>query len=67
MSRAWLAGTPALRDGRVWAIDANAYLSRPGPRIVDGAELLEAIAHPGTARAPVGSAAPVPTPAHPLP
>ena len=28
------------------AIDANAYLSRPGPRIVDGAELLAAILHP---------------------
>ena len=42
----WLAGTPALRDGRVWAIDANAYLSRPGPRIVEGAELLAA--HPAS-------------------
>ena len=31
---------------RVVAVDANAYLSRPGPRIVDGAELLAAILHP---------------------
>ena len=31
---------------RVVAVDANAYLSRPGPRIVDGAELLGAILHP---------------------
>ncbi len=57
----WLAGTPALRDGRVWAIDANAYLSRPGPRIVDGAELLAGILHPAHAATPPGSAAPVGT------
>lgn len=57
----WLAGTPALRDGRVWAIDANAYLSRPGPRIVEGAELLAAILHPGLATPPAGAAAPVQT------
>jgi iron complex transport system substrate-binding protein len=29
----------ALR-GPVWALDGNAYTSRPGPRVVDGAELL---------------------------
>ncbi len=52
----WLAGTPALRDGRVWAIDANAYLSRPGPRIVNGAELLAGILHPAHATTPPGSA-----------
>lgn len=60
----WLAGTPALRGGRVWAIDANAYLSRPGPRIVDGAELIAAILHPGSIAAPPGSAAPILTTAH---
>jgi iron complex transport system substrate-binding protein len=36
---------------RVVAVDASAYLSRPGPRIVDGAELLAAILHPGAAPA----------------
>ncbi len=64
---AWLAGTPALRDGRVWAIDANAYLSRPGPRIVEGAELLAAILHPGAVAMPAGGAEAIPTgraPAH---
>ncbi len=30
----------AVRDGRVYAVDANAYFSRPGPRVVAGAELL---------------------------
>ena len=28
------------RDRRVYAIDANAYTSRPGPRLVDGVEIL---------------------------
>ena len=27
--------------GRIIAVDANAYFSRPGPRVVDGVELLE--------------------------
>ena len=34
---------PALRDGRVYAIDANSYTSRPGPRLADGVELLAQI------------------------
>lgn len=35
-----LAGLPAVREGRVYAVDANAYFARPGPRLVDGIELL---------------------------
>jgi iron complex transport system substrate-binding protein len=31
---------------QVWAVDADAYVVRPGPRLVDGAELLGAILHP---------------------
>lgn len=38
---------PAVREGRVWAVDANAYFSRPGPRLVRGVELLAALLHPG--------------------
>jgi iron complex transport system substrate-binding protein len=38
---------PALRDGRVWAVDANSYFSRPAPRLVDGVEILGRILHPG--------------------
>ena len=30
----------AFRTGQVYAVDANAYFSRPGPRVVRGAELL---------------------------
>ena len=44
-----LAGTPAAAAGRVFAVDANAYLSRPGPRVVDGVALLASLLHPGTA------------------
>ena len=30
----------------VWAIDADAFIVRPGPRVVDGAETLASILHP---------------------
>lgn len=33
-------------SARVWAVDADAYLVRPGPRLVDGAELVGQILHP---------------------
>jgi iron complex transport system substrate-binding protein len=36
----------AIGAGEVVAVDAAAYFSRPGPRIVDGLELLAAILHP---------------------
>lgn len=34
------ARLPAARSGNVFAVDASAYFSRPGPRIVDGLEIL---------------------------
>src|SRR5262249_36569365 len=37
---------PAVRQGRVYAVDGNAYFSRPGPRIVDSLELLAELIHP---------------------
>ena len=37
---------PAVKSGRVWAVDANSYFSRPGPRLVDGVEILARILHP---------------------
>jgi iron complex transport system substrate-binding protein len=33
-------------DVQVWAVDANAYLSRPGPRVVDGIDVLARIFNP---------------------
>ncbi|MHB8475855.1 MAG: cobalamin-binding protein [Steroidobacteraceae bacterium] len=37
---------PAVRDGRVYAVNASAYFARPGPRLVEGVELLAHLAHP---------------------
>ena len=36
----------ALGAATVVAVDASAYFSRPGPRLVDGLELLAHILHP---------------------
>jgi iron complex transport system substrate-binding protein len=37
---------PAVRAGEVYVVDGSAYFSRPGPRIVDSAEMLGEILHP---------------------
>jgi iron complex transport system substrate-binding protein len=37
---------PAVRDDNVWAVDATSYFSRPGPRVISGAEILASILHP---------------------
>jgi len=34
---------PAVRNGRIYAVDGTAYFSRPGPRLVTGLEILHAI------------------------
>jgi iron complex transport system substrate-binding protein len=41
-----LLGTPARQESRVFAVDANANFSRPGPRLADGVELLAYLVHP---------------------
>jgi iron complex transport system substrate-binding protein len=38
---------PAVKTGNVFALNGNAYFSRPGPRLVDGLEILGRILHPG--------------------
>lgn len=38
---------PAVRAGRVYAVDSGALFSRAGPRLVDGIELLAQLIHPG--------------------
>lgn len=43
---------PAVRSGRVWAVDATSYFSRPGPRVVDGVEILARLLHPEIFGAP---------------
>jgi iron complex transport system substrate-binding protein len=40
------ADLPAVRLNRVFAVDANSYFSRPGPRTVEGVELLARLIHP---------------------
>jgi iron complex transport system substrate-binding protein len=37
---------PAWRDRRIYAVDANSYFSRPGPRLSDGVEILAHLFHP---------------------
>jgi iron complex transport system substrate-binding protein len=37
---------PAARNNRVYAVDANSFFARPGPRVVEGAELLAELIHP---------------------
>lgn len=34
------------REKQVWALDANSFLSRPGPRVIDGIEVLASVLHP---------------------
>ncbi len=41
-----IADTPAARNGNVFAVDATSFFSRPGPRIVDGLQILAWAAHP---------------------
>lgn len=45
-ARAHIAELRAVGAQRVVAVDAAAYFSRPGPRLVDGLELLAHILHP---------------------
>jgi iron complex transport system substrate-binding protein len=48
---------PAVRSGQVWVVDGPSYFNRPGPRVVDGAEILANIlaGHPDARAAPIPS------------
>ncbi len=49
---------PAVRDGRVYAVDGSSYFNRPGPRLIDGVEIMAAILHPqSVAPTPEGAVA----------
>jgi iron complex transport system substrate-binding protein len=37
---------PALRHRKIFAVDANGYFSRPGPRLAEGVEILAHLLHP---------------------
>ena len=45
---------PAVRNGRVYVTDGNAYFSRPGPRLVESLEILAHALHPEVHPAPRG-------------
>jgi iron complex transport system substrate-binding protein len=48
----------ALAGAEVWAVDADGCFVRPGPRLVDGVEILAAVLHPEVAGpVPAGGAA----------
>src|SRR3989442_15216197 len=42
---------PAGKQGNLYAVDANEYFSKPGPRTVTGIEILSKIIHPDTFKA----------------
>jgi iron complex transport system substrate-binding protein len=44
----------AIGAERIWAVDAAASFSRPGPRLVEGTELLAHLLHPDKVAAPAG-------------
>jgi iron complex transport system substrate-binding protein len=37
---------PAVKAGNVFAVNGHAFFSRPGPRLVDGLEILAHVIHP---------------------
>ncbi|HEY6049769.1 MAG TPA: cobalamin-binding protein, partial [Thermoanaerobaculia bacterium] len=42
----WFSNLPAARTNRVWLVDGSSYFNRPGPRLVDGLEILAHIVQP---------------------
>jgi iron complex transport system substrate-binding protein len=40
----------AVRSSKVYAVNANAYFSKPGPRTVTGLEIMAKIVHPEASR-----------------
>jgi iron complex transport system substrate-binding protein len=58
---AWYGDLPAARRGQVFAVDGSSYFSRPGPRVIDGIELLAEVLDPDAFEgfAPVGSWTPI--------
>jgi len=44
----------AIGASRIWAVDAAASFSRPGPRLIEGTELLAHVLHPDRVDAPDG-------------
>src|SRR5580658_8978388 len=47
---------PAIRNRRIFAVDANSHFSRPGPRLADGVELLVHLFDPSRCATPPAAA-----------
>jgi len=45
--RKWVS-IQAVKQGNLYAVNANEYFSKPGPRTITGIEILSKIIHPGT-------------------
>jgi iron complex transport system substrate-binding protein len=58
---------PAVRAGRVYAVDGSSYFNRPGPRLVDGLDVLAHLLHPEAFPAPPLPAAMAPLSGTPAP
>ena len=57
----WYRELTAVHRGQVFAVDGSSYFSRPGPRVIDGIELLAEILDPDAFvdTAPIGSWTPI--------
>jgi iron complex transport system substrate-binding protein len=58
---------PAVRNSRVYAMDASGYFSRPGPRLIAGVEALARILHPEVVVSPEAESIAVPITASSVP
>ncbi len=59
-AQTWWQDLPAARNRRVWVTDGSSYFNRPGPRLVEGLEILAHILHPEIFKQPPSSRAAVP-------
>jgi iron complex transport system substrate-binding protein len=57
---------PAVRNSRVYAMDASGYFSRPGPRLIAGIEALAKILHPKVVVSPEAESVALPVTAAPM-
>ena len=48
VARPTWSGLSAVKNGRVFMTDGNQYFNRPGPRVVESAEILAELLHPET-------------------
>jgi iron complex transport system substrate-binding protein len=55
---------PAVRNGRVYALEASSYFSRPGPRLITGIEILAKIFQPAVSVSVEAESAILPIPVH---